>query len=69
MVVAQRPILSVDNPQNRYTLNEEGYYFTSFDQVQKLLDNGDDLNRFIPSIKVCERYNWERIVKEYESCY
>lgn len=69
MMVAQRPILSVDNPQNRFTLNEEGFFFTSFDQVQELLDSGEDLNRFIPSKEVCDRYAWGNIVAQYESCY
>jgi hypothetical protein len=69
MMIAQRPILSVDNPQNRFTMNEEGFFFTSFDQVQELLDSGDDLKQFIPSEEVCERYAWGKIVAEYESCF
>ena len=69
MMIAQRPILSVDNPQNRFTLNEEGFFFTSLNQVQELLDSGEDLSRFIASKETCESYDWGKIVAEYESCY
>lgn len=69
MIIARRPILSFDNPQNRNTLNGEGFYYNSFNQVHELLDNSDDLTRFIPSNEVCDQYGWAKIVAEYESCY
>jgi glycosyltransferase involved in cell wall biosynthesis len=69
MMIAQRPLISIDNPQNRFTLQGEGYLFTSFPQVHQLLNRGEDLSRYIASREVCDRYSWQRVVKEYESCF
>ncbi len=69
MMIAQRPILSFDNPQNRFTLNEEGFFFSSFADVQAFLNHGEDLSLLIASREVCGRYTWKNIVAEYESCF
>ena len=69
MMIAQRPIISVDNPQNRFTLNNEGFYYTSFDQVIELINKTDDLSHYISSPASCERFDWSAIVREYESCF
>ncbi len=69
MMIAQRPILSCDNPQNRFTINNEGFFFTSFDQVQELLNSQSDLNKYIASPEVCSRYSWEKVADDYFSCF
>lgn len=69
MMIAQRPIISVDNLQNRFTLNNEGFYYTSFDQVIDLINKTDDLSQYISSPASCERFDWSTIVREYESCF
>ena len=68
MMIAQRPIFTIDNPQNRFTLNGEGYYFSDFSEVQEMLSKNDELERFIPSLTTCNKYDWKVIVDEYESC-
>ena len=69
MMIAQRPVLSFDNPQNRFTLNEEGFFFTNFHRVQELLNSQTDLNKYIASPEVCSRYTWEKVADDYFSCF
>jgi len=69
MMIAQRPIISVDNPQNRFTLNNEGFYYTSFNQIIELINTVADLSQYISSPVSCERFDWSAVVREYESCF
>ncbi|MFA7288290.1 MAG: hypothetical protein WC055_05360 [Melioribacteraceae bacterium] len=67
MIIAQRPIISMNNPQNQFTLFNQGFYFFKFSDIQELLDSGASLNNFIPSKELCRVYDWNKIVFEYES--
>jgi len=69
MIFARRPILSVDRPQNRFTLEESGFYYSSFDHLQEFLTQQKSLDAFIPPKELCDHYNWETIVKSYEKTY
>ena len=69
MVISRRPIISFDNPQNRFTLNNQGIFFTSFDDLQIEIDSCKDFSEFIPSEDLCTKYNWKKIVASYESLY
>lgn len=69
MVMARVPILSVDNPQNRFTLDNQGFYYNTFDEVQQLTDARPDLSQYIPSTELCSRYPWDIVVKAYESAF
>lgn len=69
MIISQRPVLSIDNQQNRYTLNDEGFYYQSFSQILELLDKGGDLSEYIPAKELCDRYQWRKIVAAYELSY
>jgi|GEM_PF-2982793 len=69
MIIAQRPVLSVDNPQNRITLQEQGFFYQNFDQVHGLINHTRDLSGYTPSKELCKQYQWETIVKEYESTF
>ncbi|MCD6333469.1 MAG: sugar transferase, partial [Bacteroidales bacterium] len=69
MIFARKPIISADRPQNRYTLAETGFYYTSFDQVQELLANHQNLDTYIPPQDLCDQYDWNAIVKAYEKTY
>lgn len=69
MIIAQRPVFSIDIPQNRFTLHDQAFFYTSFSEVQSLLNKSNDLSDFIPSIEICELYNWSKIVLDYESVY
>ena len=69
MIVAQRPIISIDNPQNRFTLKNEGYYFREFSEIQKVLKYNKHLDVFIPTKEVISNYHWSHIVDKYEALY
>jgi hypothetical protein len=69
MIIARRPIISIDRPQNRFTLNNEGFFFSSFLEIQALLKSNVDLDEYIPTEQVCKLYNWNKIVKDYENVF
>lgn len=69
MVISRRPIISFDKPQNRFTLDNQGLFFSSFNELQELIDECKDYSQYIPSGDLCLRYNWEKIVATYESMY
>lgn len=69
MIVARRPILSYDIPQNRFTLNNEGFFFKSFQNLIEFIDLNSDLSKFIPDKGLCERYNWNKILKDYKELF
>jgi hypothetical protein len=69
MIIARRPILSFDIPQNRYTLRNEGYFFKSFNELQEIIKLNNNLSIFIPSEKLPSFYSWEKIILQYESNY
>jgi len=69
MMISKRPIISVDIPQNRFTLNNKGFFYSSFDEVQHLLMSKNNLSEFISSNEVCKLYEWDKIVRDYEDLY
>jgi len=69
MIITGVPILSIDKPQNRFTLYETAFFFSSFIELQKLIDKEIDLSDYIPGIIIRECYNWPRIIEQYESLY
>jgi len=69
MVIARRPIFSIDIPQNRFTLSNIGFFFKTFKEVQDLIQNENDLNDYIPPAELCETYAWNKIVKQYEDFF
>lgn len=69
MIIAQRPIISVDRPQNRFTLEENGFFYQSFDEVQELLSGSNGLDKLIPPTELCSKYDWKNVVTAYEDTY
>lgn len=69
MIIARRPIISVDISQNRYTLDSQGLFYNSFQNLNNLIQSERDLERYIPSPKLCEKYEWNLIVSKYEELY
>jgi len=69
MVMAKRPILSIDRPQNINTLRSEGFFFSTFDELHELLDNRENMDPFIPSEETRMLYEWNTIIRAYESVY
>ena len=65
MIVSRRPIISIDVPQNRYTLNNLGAYFKDFNELKIILDK--DLTTSKSCInKLIDSYKWENIIQCYE---
>lgn len=65
MIVCNRPIISIDVPQNRFTLDNEGIFFKDFNDLKKILKS--ELN----NIDTCSQnlicsYDWKQIIKKYE---
>lgn len=69
MIVSGRPILSIDIPQNRFTLEQQGYFYKDFKQLNYFLNSKADFNKFIPKKELSLSYSWQNIVNEYESLY
>jgi len=69
MIIAQRPIFSIDNPQNKFTLHNQAFFFSSFSEIHELITSKDDITKFIPSIDICQLYFWDKIVKDYEKLF
>ena len=63
MIVAKKPIISINKKQNYLTLKGECHFFDSFNELPNLLN----LTQFQePSQNLTNLYNWEDIIKEYE---
>jgi Domain of unknown function (DUF1972) len=70
MVVAQKPIFSVDAPQNRYTLENSGAYFLDCSDLPVLLASfGNQFQDLIPPVSLAMRYAPETIVDSYEALF
>ena len=69
MIIAHRPIISNDNPQNRFTLKNEAFFYSSFSEVQEMLDSKKDLLEYLPSDEICMLYDWKKIVNDYEHLF
>lgn len=69
MIIAQRPIISMDNPQNRFTLHNQAYFFIRFADIHAMINTKENLTEFIPSAEICKLYDWNKTVKDYERLY
>ncbi len=69
MIISGRPILSIDVPQNRFTLDNNYFFFRSFEELRELLLSDSSFSEFIPPDYLLRNYQWESIVARYESCY
>jgi glycosyltransferase involved in cell wall biosynthesis len=69
MIISKRPIISIDVPQNRFTLDNTGIYFESYDELVQILESNLDLNKFLPKMELKSRYDWQTIVNSYQHLY
>ena len=69
MIISRRPIISVDVPQNRFTLDNNGLYYNKYDDLNSILEKNINLNDYIPPISLMVKYNWQSIVYDYEILY
>ena len=67
--IAQVPIISYDNPQNRHTLHNQGFYFSTFESIKELVNSQMNLDCFVPSNDMVKVYNWDQIILDYESIF
>ena len=68
MIVAQKPIFSIDIPQNRFTLKNNGFFFKNFTDLDSVLFR-KDLNSYIPTQECANMYAWHEIIRKYEDCF
>lgn len=66
MIISKRPIISIDVPQNRFTLDNAGIYFKSYDDLKQILESDFDLNKFLPKTELISKYDWQTIVNDYQ---
>ena len=64
-IIAARPIISIDVPQNRNTLNNECNYFSNFNDLPTFLNNK---TLSFPSTQLRNMYNWSNVIDLYYSC-
>ena len=67
MIVCKKPIISIDIPQNRFTLSNEGFYFKNFTELKLFIENNNFINDYICSENLVKQYSWNNIVNRYES--
>ena len=63
MIVCKAKIISIDVPQNRYTLKNNGMYFKNFNQLEELILSGNIED--IEDKELASNYSWDNIVKLY----
>jgi len=69
MIIARRPIISIDVPQNRFTLENACTYFQSYDDLREILESNVDLNKFLPKTGLISKYDWQTIVNDYQALF
>ncbi|MEP6673915.1 MAG: DUF1972 domain-containing protein [Ferruginibacter sp.] len=71
-MASRAPVAAHDNEFNRAVLNEDGYYFSSADDVTQLVQTilpAADIDKIISvnAEKIKEQYNWPSVINQYES--
>ena len=69
MIISRRPIISIDVPQNRFTLDNDGIYFKTYDELKQILESDIDLNYAIPKIELVAEYDWQKNVNMYQQLF
>lgn len=68
MIVTRKPILSIDVPQNRFTLGGFGFLFDKFSKLDSVIYL-DDLGHFQPDLDYSKSFEWESVIAKYEECF
>lgn len=69
MIIARKPIISVDVSQNKFTLDNAGVFFKSYDELKHILESDLDLSRVLPNQELIAKYDWQLIVDRYQELY
>jgi len=67
MIVSKRPIISIDNPQNKFTLMNEGLYFKTFENLSEIIEEFDESDVIMTSDALVNRYSWVDVVSSYQN--
>ena len=65
MVVAKRPIISIDVQANKNTLMNQCLYFKNFEELQEIVNKDIDYSEYTPNSYLIKKYLWKNIAKEY----
>ena len=70
MIISRRPILSIDVPQNKFTLDNHGVYFKTFDELKHIITNNENVeSQALTPNYLVEKFDWQRIVNDYQDLY
>jgi glycosyltransferase involved in cell wall biosynthesis len=69
MIISRKPIISIDVHQNRFTLDNAGVYFKSYDELKEIIESEINLNHTLPNIELVKKYDWQTIVNSYQDLY
>jgi hypothetical protein len=62
-------VISIDKPQNRFTLDNVGCFYKSYDELFELLKNFDIPVDFVYDKSRVGKYKWNNVVNKYELLY
>lgn len=68
MIVTQKPIFSIDVPQNRFTLKGRAFFFGEFRELDNVILQ-KNLDQFRPDFNHSKSFKWESVVAKYEACF
>jgi len=68
MIRCERPIISIDVPQNRFTLNNLGIYFSNFTELKELLSSNTQF-KSLNDNELFNKYDWKSVVGKYENLF
>jgi hypothetical protein len=69
MIISRRPIISIDVDQNRFTLNNNGFFYKNYAELKNIVESNCNLDQFIPDIDLLPKYNWQLVVNSYQDLY
>ena len=64
------PIISIDVPQNRYSLSNSCAYFSNFSELDNFINlSRKELDKYKPNSELVFKYSWKKIVNDYENLF
>ncbi len=69
MIMSRRPVISIDVPQNKFTLANSGLFFKDFEQLLRFLSETTDFSSYVPIEELTTKYNWNNIVNQYQKLF
>ena len=70
MIICNKPIISIDVPQNRYTLQNQAVFFKDFSSLQNKLELVlENCSTAMPKSHLINHYEWENIIQKYSNTF